>query len=55
MVAVTTHQIAVQLFKLDASLHTNDGIASWAPKDETALLPERPPPTLFRPLVVRRL
>jgi hypothetical protein len=52
MVAVAMHQIAVQLFKLDTSLHKNNGIASWVPpKDDTdfwALFSKGPSPTLFR-------
>ena len=43
MVAVAVHNIAVQLFKLDTSLHKDDGIASWVPtKDDTVFW------TLFR-------
>ncbi|KAI8315794.1 Aryl-alcohol dehydrogenase [Colletotrichum sp. SAR11_240] len=35
LVAVAVHQIAVQIFKLDTSLHKEDGIASWKPpKDD---------------------
>ncbi|KAI8292453.1 hypothetical protein K4K60_006014 [Colletotrichum sp. SAR11_57] len=35
MVAVAVHQIAVEIFKLDTSLHKEDGIASWKPpKDD---------------------
>ena len=52
MVAVAIHQIAVLLFKLDTSLHKEDGITSWAPaKDDTvfwAFFPDGPPPTLFK-------
>jgi hypothetical protein len=52
MVAVAVHQVAVQLVKLDTSLHKNDGIASWVPPEDDTIFwtffPEGPPPTLFR-------
>ncbi|OBT73985.1 hypothetical protein VF21_05993 [Pseudogymnoascus sp. 05NY08] len=52
LVAIATHQIAVQLFKLDIGLHKDDGIASWEPpKDNTMFWrrnPNGPPPTVFR-------
>ncbi|KAF4856183.1 hypothetical protein CGCSCA4_v000797 [Colletotrichum siamense] len=51
LVAVAVHQIAVQIFKLDTSLHKEDGIASWKPpKDDLfwEFYPEGSWPTLFR-------
>ena len=49
---MAVHQIAVQLFKLDSSVHKDDGLASWLPpKDDTLFWrfhPNGPPPTLFR-------
>jgi hypothetical protein len=53
MVAVSVHQIAVMLWKLDTSLHKNDGIIDWAPpkSEETEWWwvwhPDGPQPTLF--------
>ncbi|KAK1764961.1 hypothetical protein QBC33DRAFT_579903 [Phialemonium atrogriseum] len=51
MIAVAIHEIAVQLFKLGTSLHTNDPIASWVPaKDDMfwRFFPQGAWPTLFR-------
>ncbi|KAK3934669.1 hypothetical protein QBC46DRAFT_358846 [Diplogelasinospora grovesii] len=52
LAAVSIHQVAVQLYKLDASLHKDDGIASWEPPKEHPLFwilnPDGAPPTLFQ-------
>lgn len=52
--AMSVHQIAVLLFKLDRSRHKEDGIASWTPPKEDNVPgswwyfnPDGPPPTLF--------
>lgn len=51
MVAVSVHQISVILFKLDTSLHKDDGVTEWQPpKTDTVYwtyCPEGPLPTLF--------
>jgi hypothetical protein len=52
MVAVAVHQIAALFFKLDTSVHKDDGITEWAPPKSDSwfwkLHPEGPLPTLFR-------
>ncbi|KAI5916985.1 hypothetical protein F4810DRAFT_698415 [Camillea tinctor] len=52
LVAVTIHQIAVQLYNLDTSLHKDDGIASWEPSKDHPIFwfynPDGAPPTLFQ-------
>ncbi|KAH0438190.1 alcohol dehydrogenase [Colletotrichum camelliae] len=51
LVAIAVHQIAVQIFKLDTSLHKEDGIASWKPPKNDLFwefCPEGAWPTLFR-------
>ncbi|KAK3332357.1 hypothetical protein B0T19DRAFT_482650 [Cercophora scortea] len=52
MTAVAVHAIAVHLFKLGTSLHTDDGIASWTPPNEEdsrywSKNPDGALPTLF--------
>ena len=52
LVAVIIHQIAVQLFNTERSLHKDDSIASWEPPKELRhfwlLNPDGAPPTLFQ-------
>lgn len=52
LAAVSIHQIAVQLYQLDTSLHKDDGVGSWeAPKENTIFWfrnPNGAPPTLFQ-------
>ena len=52
LAAVAIHQIAVQLYELDTSLHKNDGIASWEPPKDHPIFwfynPDGAPPTLFQ-------
>jgi len=52
LVAVAVHQLAVRLFKLDSSVHKDDGLSSWAPPRDDIFFwefhPNGPPPTLFR-------
>ncbi|KAI2464995.1 hypothetical protein F4781DRAFT_435815 [Annulohypoxylon bovei var. microspora] len=51
MIAIAVHQIAAILFKLDTSLHKDDGITEWVPPKEDTFFweffPNGPHPTLF--------
>jgi hypothetical protein len=51
MAAVGVHEIAVQLFNLGGSLHSDDNIFSWVPSTDDVfweLFPDGAWPTLFR-------
>lgn len=52
MTAVAVHEIAIQLFRLGSSFHTNDSLTSWVPPKDDGLFwelnPEGAWPTLFR-------
>src|SRR5688500_17834937 len=51
MLAVSIHQIAVQLFELGISGHKDDGVTEWSPPKSDEIYwestPEGPPPTMF--------
>ncbi|KAI3341393.1 hypothetical protein F4824DRAFT_496144 [Ustulina deusta] len=50
MTAVAVHQIAVQLFKSETSLHESDGMGSWQPAEDSVFwdIHKTMFPTLFR-------
>lgn len=51
MTAMAIYQIAVILFKLDKSLHKDDGVISWKLEDDSlypyTIQEPDPPPTMF--------